>query len=205
MAVVERDTSPVPQSDDPFVFVGEALALDLVNTEVVVRGKRRDLLDTPAAVAAWWHTARRHYPHDLPVSGAALADDVALHRAIIQLRAALRGLFSALADGVTPAPEHLAVLNAVLNAGYPALVSHPDGTLGLTYGSRAGALGPLLPIALSAVHLASEGARERLHRCANERCVLLFYDTTKSATRRWCSVGCKDRDRKMKRYHQALC
>jgi predicted RNA-binding Zn ribbon-like protein len=25
----------------------------------------------------------------------------------------------------------------------------------------------------------------RVHRCANPRCVLLFYDTTKSGTRRW--------------------
>jgi predicted RNA-binding Zn ribbon-like protein len=151
----------------------------------------------------WWQAARRHYPHDLSADGAILPDDVALHRAITQLRAALRSLFSALADGLTPSPEQLTTLNAVLDAGHPALVPYPDGSLRLQYGSRAGACGLLLSIALSAVRLATEGARERLHRCANERCVLLFYDTTKSATRRWCSVGCKDRDRKMKRYHQA--
>jgi predicted RNA-binding Zn ribbon-like protein len=74
---------------------------------------------------------------------------------------------------------------------------------GSRYGRNAAtvpgkALAPLLPIALSAARLTMGGARERLHRCANERCVLLFYDTTKSATRRWCSVACKDRDRKMK-------
>jgi predicted RNA-binding Zn ribbon-like protein len=32
----------------------------------------------------------------------------------------------------------------------------------------------LLRIALSAARLATGSARERLHRCANERCVLLF-------------------------------
>jgi hypothetical protein len=48
------------------------------------------------------------------------AKDVALHQAIIQLRAALRGLLGALAAGVTPAQEHLGVLNTLLANSYPA-------------------------------------------------------------------------------------
>jgi predicted RNA-binding Zn ribbon-like protein len=64
--------------------------------------------------------------------------------------------------------------------------------------------GPLLlPIALSALDWLSSGDRPRLHRCANPRCVLLFYDTTRSATRRWCSLGCMDRARSARRYRQA--
>jgi hypothetical protein len=34
-------------AEEGFVFVGEALALDFVNTEVVVRGKPKDLLTIP--------------------------------------------------------------------------------------------------------------------------------------------------------------
>jgi predicted RNA-binding Zn ribbon-like protein len=203
MAERRRDRRPVGQGDGPFVFVGEALALELVNTEVIVRGKRHDLLAAPGAVAAWWRAARGHHPHVLPADVPVPPDDVTLHQAITHLRAALRGLFSALADGATPPPEHLATLNAVLDAAHPVLTVRSDGTLKLTYGSPAGAMAPLLPIALSAVGLATGGTRARLHRCANRRCVLLFYDTTKSATRRWCSGACKDRDRKRKQYHRS--
>jgi predicted RNA-binding Zn ribbon-like protein len=48
-------------------------------------------------------------------------------------------------------------------------------------------------VALSAVDLLTRKDHGRLHRCENARCVLLFYDTTKSSTRRWCSTGCMDR------------
>ena len=74
----------------------------------------------------------------------------------------------------------------------------------LTYRCADAAAAVLLPIAHSALWLATEGQRARLRACGNGRCILLFYDTTKNGARRWCSVGCKDRDRKMKRYHQRV-
>src|SRR5947209_8197216 len=108
MAKRDGGRQPVRQSDEPFMFVGEALALDLVNTEVVARGQRRDLLATPAALAAWWDAARRHYPHDLAVERDVPTDDASFRHAVTALRTALRGLFSALAEGATPPPQHLA-------------------------------------------------------------------------------------------------
>ena len=60
----------------------------------------------------------------------------------------------------------------------------------------------LLPIARSAVDLLTGKDLARLHRCANDRCVLLFYDTTKSATRRWCSIACMNRARSSRRYRE---
>lgn len=36
--------SPPGQEEERFPFVDEVLALDLVNTEIIVRGKQRDLL-----------------------------------------------------------------------------------------------------------------------------------------------------------------
>lgn len=186
-----------------FPFVGGALALDLVNTEVVVRGQRRDLLATPQDVAQLWQTARQHHPETAEVRAQPVYD-VALLDALRELRTALRGLFSAVVEGTAPREADVGLLNAILSTGHHALQSAPGGILQPAYRTHeAGTAAVLLPIALSAFRLLTAGNTQRLHKCANERCILLLYDTTKSATRRWCSVGCKDRTRKMQRYRQA--
>jgi predicted RNA-binding Zn ribbon-like protein len=58
----------------------------------------------------------------------------------------------------------------------------------------------LLTIALSAHRLLTESTRERLQQCDNERCMMLFYDNTRSGTQRWCSTACMDRMRSAERY-----
>src|SRR5262245_23166475 len=45
-----------------FEFVGEVLAIDLVNTEVVVRRRPFDLLAPPGTYVAWWGEAAARYP-----------------------------------------------------------------------------------------------------------------------------------------------
>ena len=47
-----------------YLFLSGVLALDLVNTEVVVRGKRYDLFATPEDVAEWWQQALTHHPDE---------------------------------------------------------------------------------------------------------------------------------------------
>jgi len=187
--------------EEPFPFFGDVLALDLVNTEVILRGKPRDLLAAPEDVAQWWHAARRHYPdmEEVKASGGVLVD-TAMLVALKGLRRALRGIFSALADSTTPASTDIDVLNSVLRTSAHALLLTSSGAVRPIYQVQTGADPTLFAIALSALRLVRDGELQRLHRCSNDRCVLLFYDTTKSATRRWCSVGCMDRARSAKRY-----
>jgi predicted RNA-binding Zn ribbon-like protein len=190
--------------EDTFVFVGQVLALDLVNTEVVVRGKGRDLLATPEDVGQWWGAAQRYYP-DMDVMGArdvARIDTTQL-LALKELRTALRGIFGALADSTTAALADIDVVNSVLRTGSHALTLTASGAVQSVYQAQPGADPMQFAVALSALRLVRDGERQRLHRCNNERCVLLFYDTTKSATRRWCSLGCMDRARSAKRYRAA--
>ena len=188
-----------------FVFVGDALALDLVNTEMVVRRKPCDLLVTSQDVARWWQAARYQHPDATSVSGAGMpmADELVDLAALKALRSALRGLFESLADGAAPNAQDIAAVNAILSTGTPTLVLTPDGMPGAGYHCRPHASAMCFAIALSALRLVQEGDRQRLHRCSNNRCVLLFYDTTRSATRRWCSLGCMDRARSARRYQAA--
>jgi predicted RNA-binding Zn ribbon-like protein len=57
-----------------------------------------------------------------------------------------------------------------------------------------------VPIARSALHLFTEADWRRLHQCKHDRCIVFFYDTTKSGTRRWCSPGCMNRARSIQHY-----
>ncbi len=188
-----------------FVFVGDALALDLVNTEMMVRRKPCDLLVTSQDVARWWQAARYQHPDATSVSGAGMpmADELVDLAALKALRSALRGMFEALVDEAAPSVQDIAAVNAILATGAPALVVTPEGMTGAGYRCRPDASAMRFAIALSALRLVQEGDRQRLHRCSNNRCVLLFYDTTRSATRRWCSLGCMDRARSAQRYQAA--
>lgn len=188
-------------SDYGFVFAGGVAAIDFVNTIVVSRGRAIDLLASPDAYVAWWRSARLVYPE--------LAGDLAVTEAnprlllvMIELRGALRTLFGALADGAPIPVAGLNVLNATLEmtgvaveigiAGEPRRVYVPHG---------AAVDGPMLAVAHSSVELLTDTDLSRLHRCANDRCVLLFFDTSKSATRRWCSTACMNRARSIQRYY----
>jgi predicted RNA-binding Zn ribbon-like protein len=194
-------------ADTSFPFLGGNLALDLVNTEVMERGKQHDLLTTPQTLESWWQAARRHYPKLDEWCGAneeLIVYDLTLLNAVKILRTALRGLFSALVAASTPEQADVAALNAVLRTGYASLDLSGQGQVLSVYHTTDPHKGPiLLPIALSALDLIQNGERKRLHQCENERCILFFYDTTRSATRRWCSLGCMDRARSSQRYRRA--
>ncbi|MCI0709703.1 MAG: ABATE domain-containing protein [Chloroflexi bacterium] len=186
-----------------FVFVGEALALDLVNTTVVIRGKQRDLLQTPGDLAQWWEAARHQHSHMDRVRDAEPVVDAAFLRDVKALRDALRRLFTAIAEGEEVPDAEIAVLNDVLSMGHPVVEwqagQEPQMVYDAYHDEQAGLL---LPVALSALKLITEADLTRLHKCHNDRCILLFYDTTRSATRQWCSTACFDRERSLLRYEE---
>jgi predicted RNA-binding Zn ribbon-like protein len=190
-------------NDAPFCFVGEALAFDFINTEMVVRGKPVDALSTTSAVTQWWYAAARHYPDMAMIeeSTSICEVDDTVSTALHTLRGALRGLFGALVDGMALGANDLALINNALALGRYALTLDSGESAQVVYRTQHGGADALcFAIAHSAIWLVRNADRSRIHRCGNPRCVLFFYDTTKSATRRWCSVGCMDRARSAKRY-----
>jgi predicted RNA-binding Zn ribbon-like protein len=186
-----------------YMFLSGVLALDLVNTEVVVRGKRRDLFATPEDVANWWPQALTHHPEGEKIKAdmdAIVWSDQLLER-ITQLRAAIRTLCTNLLEQQPVDREALTTLNTNLAMGYPTLEAASEQEMIPIYRTRADDQGAvLLPIALSALHLFTRTEKHRLHICKNERCILFFYDTTKSATRQWCSLECMNRARSLQHY-----
>jgi predicted RNA-binding Zn ribbon-like protein len=202
-----QEREPEKKQDERFAFRGGVLALDLVNTKKLKRGKPFEALVTPQDVAQWWQAACEHHPQwQREVQGgdeAVDANDTELLEALKTLRAALRQMFTALVENTTPRQEDVDVLNNVLCTGHWSMDLSPEGELLPIYQTEGAHNQILLSCALSALHLIREGELSRLHHCESDRCVLLFYDTTRSATRRWCSTNCMDRARSLQRYHQA--
>ena len=197
----QRQTATRPAMD--YLFLSGVLALDLVNTEVIVRGKRYDLFANPEDVALWWQQARTHYPdveHVRANANTVIWSTQLLER-IKRVRAAIRTLCTNLVEEQSFDMEALTTLNTILAMGYPALEAAPGQEMVPIYRTRADDQGAvLLPIALSAFHLFTRAEKHRLHICKNERCILFFYDTTKSATRQWCSLECMNRARSLQHY-----
>lgn len=186
---------------DGFVFRGGMLALDLVNTEIAVRGKPHDLLETPADLARWLAIIGERYQHtglehsQETISSQLLATTKAL-------RAALRRACTAIAHKTQTEAADLEVINNVLSRGHITLITAPSGEVRQIYTLESGGSTVLFEVALSAVHLLTKCDQARLHLCRNKRCVLLFYDTTKSGTRQWCSLDCFNRTRSSENYRR---
>ena len=83
------------------------------------------------------------------------------------------------------------MVNRVLraDASYAHLV---PGRRGWTLGratERADLLAALVPVARSAAELIQEGPGAPVRKCGNPKCVLYFYDASRTGRRRWCSMA----------------
>lgn len=189
-----------------FIFVGEVLILDLINTLKMVRGKKQDLLETPWDLLDWWKAAGQHYPDTFEtLKGDAAIFDGGLLESVKQLRDHMRQLFLRMIDGAMPEKADLEFLNAILRSAHPAVEWHAQGAPQMRYIPDNPNIHLTLLLALSAMHLLTAGDLSRLRQCHShhiDRCILLFYDTTKSATRQWCSTACLDRERAARRYEE---
>jgi predicted RNA-binding Zn ribbon-like protein len=197
----ESRQRPTPMMD--YLFLSGVLALDLVNSEVIVRGRRYDLLSSPEDVAHWWQEALTHHPdaEKLKEETHAIVWSLPLLERIKGVRAAIRTLCTNLVEQQPLDQEALTTLNTILAMGYPALDVVSRQEMVPVYRIREADQGAvLLPIALSAFHLFTQTDKHRLHKCKNDRCILFFYDTTKSATRQWCSLECMNRARSLQHY-----
>lgn len=66
---------------------------------------------------------------------------------------------------------------------------------------RLAAAGLLAPVLWSAADLLLDAGRRRIRQCANEKCLWLFVDESKSGTRRWCDMGsCGNRAKAQRHY-----
>lgn len=173
----------------------EPLPIDFANTVHAVRGRIRDGLETTEQLAGWLRSAGPRLPFPLADPTVSDAD---LNRAR-ELRDAIRAIIGAVADGRTPGPEHIAVLNTAARKAPHWRELHwdtePHATTRFAGSPVTAALAAL---ADATVALLTGDARHELRACHAPGCVLHF--VRDSPRREWCSPGCGNRARAARHY-----
>jgi predicted RNA-binding Zn ribbon-like protein len=125
-------------------------------------------------------------------------------RRAVELREALYRTFSGLAARRSPRPADLETLNALLPAALAHLrVSRAGKEFGWKWDASAESLDRLLwPVARDAAVFLTSSDFSRLRTCVNPLCGWLFLDTSKSGTRRWCSMAVCGNRHKVRRFRR---
>lgn len=194
---VSMDSAAAP---DTFVFVGERLWLDFVNSDDAARnrkGTRIDALDAFDTFVQWLSAARIL---DAERASAMLkraqqqptGASAALHEA-----RRIRNVLRALAErGGAPAERATQVaigeINRILgrSAGTRRVEPRSDGGFTRNFVTVGDAFaGLLIPVIESAADALVTGELSRVRRCADSRCSRVFYDGSRNGKRRWCEMA----------------
>jgi predicted RNA-binding Zn ribbon-like protein len=183
---------------DRYLWVGNHPGLDLVNTGAAdANGDALELVPDWSALVGW---ARAAGLVDAALADQCLAADSRRARATVawfhRLRSSLRAVLES-GDGGDAA----AALDAAVAEVPVRLTFSPAGADLLVDSSR-----PLDRMRLALATAALDAARlerSRVRRCEGARCVLLYLDTTKNGSRRWCDMAsCGNRAKASAHYHR---
>jgi predicted RNA-binding Zn ribbon-like protein len=176
---------------DGFLFVGNHLALDFLNTRPVQNGEPRELLPDFGALLRWCQAAGLLGTRDAEKLEQQWGDSARGGRtweAALELREKLRKQVRDWEDGGTVRQSFVAELNQLM-AKHPMLSRLKEERGGLSIELWFRPVQPenlLAPLAQNAAKLFAAVDHNRVRQCGE--CVLHFYDTSKKGTRRWCSM-----------------
>ncbi len=193
---------PRPHDAAPaFTFVGGRLWLDFVNTDDARLGVRVDTIGSFERFVDWLAAAQVvDGERAAALQRRALEQPSGAAAALVEtrrVRAALRALAErGRGDQAGPGRElaraaALTEINRVLGraVGTRRVERLDDGHYVRTFVSGGDAFGGLvIPVVESAVDSLVRGELSRVRGCADRRCPRVFYDATRSRTRRWCDM-----------------
>lgn len=176
---------------DGFLFLGNELVLDFVNTRPVQDGKTAELLLDFGAVLRWFRAA------DLLTSEqvARLERQWEGTTEAQKTTEVMKDLREKWREEILTWEGGRAVRRTTTNQLNGLLEVHPMLTRlignGTAYSTKLWfevrePADLLAPLAQNLATLFATGDRKRVRKCAN--CVLHFHDTSKKGTRRWCSM-----------------
>ena len=189
-------THNAPPSGPSFIFIGDRLWLDFVNTDDVRRGMRVDLLRDFDAFVRWLEAAalldderaggiRRRAQLQLAGASAVLAE-------ARRIRASLRTLAEKGAQSAEVRRSVVSEINRVLgrSVGTRRLEERGDGSFMRAFVPGGDAFAALMiPVVESAADSLVTGELARVRRCGDPTCPRVFLDATRNGRRRWCQMG----------------
>jgi len=186
-------------SQTPFIFIGNNLAVDFTNTEIIQNGIVVDLLSNKSDLIRWIQESGI----DIDLKQVSAVE----FSAALQLREALKRIFAAMMDSIPPPRGSLSFINQHLRYYSSELALRFQND---EYRLQSVEKKPSMSILLG--HLAHEGAElltskqaNQLKRCSNSDCILTFVDTSRSHKRRWCSMEtCGNRSKVATHYRKNL-
>lgn len=182
--------TPGPDWKDGFLFVGNELVLDFLNTRPVLNGEATELLTDFAALVRWFRAAGMLNENQAGKLTKTWAGSLAGKRTVEgmrQWRERMRKQLIAWEEGASVHPAMVKEVNKLI-AEHPMrfrLSSQKKPTAELWFEPRKPE-GLFAPLAHSVATLFAEVDPNRVRKCG--QCVLHFRDTSKKGTRRWCSM-----------------
>ncbi len=185
---------PDHSSDQSFFFIANYLCLDFINTQIAESGRPVDLLKSFGDLVFWCVQARvleTTQQQELFRQWRGRRDADQTFARAIEFRAALRQMAERIVAGKTPAQVTIARINELLQhqVGHAKLRRAKGGFEKHFHADFKEPIHLLWPVAESACDLLTYGDPSLIKKCENAVCVLLFYDTTKNHSRRWCSMS----------------
>jgi predicted RNA-binding Zn ribbon-like protein len=183
------DTVRASDWKDGFLFVGNHLALDFLNTRPVQNDEPMELLPDFSALLRWFQAAELITTRDAASLQQEWGKSARARRSVETLRELREKLRKEILSWEGGSVVH----NSTVDELNRLMSDYPMRTRLKTKGSdRELWFEPrqpeelFAPLAHSAATLFADVDRNRVRRCA--QCVLHFQDTSKKGTRRWCSM-----------------
>jgi len=181
------DAKSVADSAHRFALIGNRIALDFANT-IHARRQNCDAIQTPDDVFDFLRaTGMRPGLAEKKFDAGTRAE---FFDQAIRLRSALRAWLDAGAKPPDRQTNLIRCINGILAANTGKLILRREVKgWGLTQVAHPRSLLTVLaPVAESAAELIVEGRGAPIRKCGNPRCPMYFYDTSRTGTRRWCSM-----------------
>ena len=180
-----------------FPLISGNLSLDLVNTELVSRGQRQDLLLSEGDVLDWISVIKGKNSYlENPLS---LKNEERIQKVfagILEMRTILRKQFELIADGNPIPDEFIAYLENKIEKSPFTYKLSDQKLVPIPVGEAEDILQSY--IAFDTLTLIAENKLSSLKRCSNDDCVLLFID--ESGRRKWCSMKICGNRKKVARF-----
>ena len=183
--------------NNKFPLISGHPSLDLVNTELVSRGQRQDLLLSERDVLDWISVIKREKPYwDSQLSLKIKERIQQAFVGVLEMRTILRKQFESIAAGNPIPAEFIAFLENKIEKSPFTYKLSDQKLVPIPVGEAEDILQSYL--AFDTLTLIEENKLSSLKRCSNDDCVLLFID--ESGRRKWCSMKICGNRKKVARF-----